>query len=148
MPSYDMRRLASLNEIRDDSESWGCSCMFTNQGLLELAAGLLGVFVLVLWLGIDVSPIGEYQFLGVRFVLAEFAGAYYSGSLGLLGDASAMYVLHLVFDADVSLSFCVGLWMYSHIWVICWPRVLRAPITLRPQVDANCSRKYWRRHLP
>jgi hypothetical protein len=125
MPSYDMRRLASLNEIRDDSESWGCSCMFTNQGLLELAAALFFVFV-----------------------LAEFAGAYYSGSLGLLGDASAMYVLHLVFAADVSLSFCTGLWMYSHIWVICWPRVLRAPITLRPQVDANCSRKYWRRHLP
>ena len=62
---------ARFSSIFDTSHSEDRSCSsflsFSNEGLLKLSAGLF-----------------------CAFVIAEFGGAYYSGSLGLFGDASAM----------------------------------------------------------
>ena len=52
---------------RSDDRSCSSFLNFNNEGLLKLSAGLFCLFV-----------------------VAEFGGAYYSGSLGLIGDASAM----------------------------------------------------------
>lgn len=69
MKPFDLSRIASLGEIKSPETTNRCSCspVLSNGGLLQLSAGLFFLFV-----------------------VAEFGGAYYSGSLGLLGDASAM----------------------------------------------------------